>query len=203
VPLNKTGEDKTYHLADDALFAKLSNKKLIINASRGPVVETLSLKKALQEKIVDACVLDVWENEPNIDRELLELVDIATPHIAGYSADGKANGTSMCIAQLRTFFNLPMPADWYPDAIPPSLQQREITLDCGNKTKQEILSEVVIASYDIMSDDKILRNSVETFEQQRGAYPIRREFPFYAVKILNADKEIIDTISQLGFKIKH
>jgi erythronate-4-phosphate dehydrogenase len=54
-----------------------------------------------------------------------------------------------------------------------------------------------------MSDDKILRNSVETFEQQRGAYPIRREFPFYAVKILNADKEIIDTISQLGFKIKH
>jgi erythronate-4-phosphate dehydrogenase len=203
VPLNKTGEDKTYHLADDAFFAKLNHKKLIINASRGPVVETAALKKALQQKIVDACVLDVWENEPNIDRELLALVDIATPHIAGYSADGKANGTSMSVAELRKFFKLPMPEGWYPDSIPPSLQQREITIDCENKTKQEILYEAVIASYNILSDDTTLRTSVETFEQQRGAYPIRREFPFYSVKLQNADNEIVDIISQLGFEIKH
>ncbi len=203
VPLNKTGEDKTHHLADDAFFAKLEHKRLLINASRGPVVKTSSIKNALHENIVDACVLDVWEGEPNIDRELLSLVDIATPHIAGYSADGKANGTSMSIAELRKFFNLPMPEGWYPESVPPSLQPREIIVDCANKTKQEILFDVVIASYDIMSDDATLRNSVETFEQQRGAYPIRREFPFYSVKLLNAQDEIIDTISQLGFNIKH
>lgn len=203
VPLNKSGEDITYHLANDAFFAKLDHKKLLINASRGPVVQTSSVIKALHENVIHACVLDVWENEPNINTELLSLVDIATPHIAGYSADGKANGTSMSVAELRKFFNLPMPEGWYPDSVPPALQQREITIDCANKTKQEILFEAVIASYDIMSDDKILRNSVETFEQQRGAYPIRREFPYYSVKLLNADNEIIDTISQLGFNIKH
>jgi len=201
VPLNKSGEDNTFHLADNLFFAKLGQKKLLINSSRGPVVQTASLKKALHEKVIDACVLDVWENEPNIDNELLSLVDIATPHIAGYSADGKANGTSMCVEQLCSFFKLPMAVGWYPQEIPPSLYGSDVAVDCQNKSTQDILFEVVTASYNILSDDATLRGSVETFEQQRGKYPIRREFPFYRVKLVNANSEIIEIISRLGFNI--
>ena len=79
---------------------------MIINTSRGPVIETNSLKNAIRQKIVNTAILDVWENEPNIDRELLEIIDISTPHIAGYSADGKANGTSVCVRSIASFFNL-------------------------------------------------------------------------------------------------
>ncbi|MCW9066240.1 MAG: 4-phosphoerythronate dehydrogenase, partial [Ignavibacteriaceae bacterium] len=97
VPLNLNGIDKTFHLADAELFKKFNKSKILINTSRGEVIETAALKEAISDGNVTASVLDVWENEPNIDLELLKMVDIATPHIAGYSADGKANGTSVCV----------------------------------------------------------------------------------------------------------
>ena len=201
VPLNKDGEDKTYHLADDDFFAKLGKKKLLINSSRGSVVKTSSLKKAITDRIIESCVLDVWESEPAIDVELLHLVDIATPHIAGYSADGKANGTSMSVHELRSFFDLAINENWYPSDIPAPLNPAEIKIDCTGKPLREILYEAVIATYDISSDDRTLKNSVETFEKQRGQYPIRREFPFFSLKLTGADKKTIETLSQFGFKM--
>ena len=201
VPLNKDGVDKTYHLADDDFFAKLPKKKLLINSSRGPVVKTSSLKNAIRTGIIESCVLDVWENEPNIDLELLQMVDIATPHIAGYSADGKANGTSMSVHELRSFFNLAIDANWYPTNIPDPLNPSEITIDCSNKSLSEVMHDAIIATYDISSDDKTLKNSVETFEKQRGQYPIRREFPYYKLKLIGADQNTIEILSQFGFKM--
>ena len=99
-PLTMEGTYKTYHLADEAFFHSLKKKPLIINTSRGEVIDTKALLKAMDEGLVSDAIIDVWENEPNIDRELLKRAYIATPHIAGYSADGKANATRMALEGL-------------------------------------------------------------------------------------------------------
>ena len=190
VPLIKEGEDKTHHMADNNFFSKFKNNKIIFNTSRGPVVETNSLTDAIKNGKVNAAVLDVWEHEPNIDRELLSMVDIATPHIAGYSADGKANGTSVCVRNIASFFNLDIDKNWFPRELPAPDNSNEIFIDCEKQKEQEILYKVLTSTYDIMKDDKTLRNSVETFEKQRGNYPVRREFPFYKIDIRNCSDEI-------------
>ena len=115
--LNFEGIDKTYHLADDNFFNSLKRKPIIINASRGEVVETSALKKAMKNDLVSDVVLDCWENEPNIDLELLENVVISTPHIAGYSADGKANATTQSVQSVSCIYIFGLDS-WEPNALP-------------------------------------------------------------------------------------
>lgn len=201
VPLNYEGSDKTYHLADESFFGKLTGEKIIFNTSRGEVVKTSSLMDAIKNGIISNCVLDVWENEPEINGGLLNMADIATPHIAGYSADGKANGTAMCVRELNSFFNLGMNKNWYPENIPVPSSKTELLIDCNGKSKQEILGEAILSTYDVTKDDEKLRSSVQTFEIQRGNYHVRREFPFYKIKLLNADDEIKNSIADLGFQL--
>jgi erythronate-4-phosphate dehydrogenase len=129
------------------------------------------------------------------------MVNIATPHIAGYSADGKANGTSVCVREISAFFNLGINPKWYPPEIPKPNSAQEISLDCSTQISEDMLTQLIIHTYNILDDDATLRNSVETFEKQRGSYPIRREFPYYSVKNLNCANDIISKISSLGFKI--
>lgn len=202
VPLNKVGSDKTYHLADDNFFNQLKKKSIIINSSRGEVVETNALKSAIKNKQISNVILDVWENEPNIDLELLDLIDIATPHIAGYSADGKANGTSVCVNEINKYFNLGLEKKWYPKNIPLPQNGNEININCSNKQDQELLFEIVEQTYSIVEDDYRLRNSTHTFEKQRGDYPVRREFNNYILNIENCNNDVICKLSKLGFKIK-
>ncbi|MBK8946321.1 MAG: 4-phosphoerythronate dehydrogenase PdxB [Ignavibacteriae bacterium] len=202
VPLNKVGIDKTYHLADDNFFNQLKKKPIIINSSRGEVVETNALKSAIKNKKISNVILDVWENEPNIDLELLDLIDIATPHIAGYSADGKANGTSVCVNKINEYFNLGLEKKWYPKNIPLPQNGNEININCSNKQDQELLFEIVEQTYSIVEDDYRLRNSTHTFEKQRGDYPVRREFNNYILNIENCNNDVICKLSKLGFNIK-
>ena len=145
--------------------------------------------------------LDVWEKEPEIDDGLLEFADIATPHIAGYSSDGKANGTAACVRGVSRYFNLGVAPDWQPAEIPAPDNNKLITLDCKGKTNSEIVEEAIIASYDVMRDDEILRNSIATFEAQRGAYPIRREFTYYKAKTIDGNEEVNKTLTDLGFNL--
>lgn len=200
VPLNPEGEDKTYHLADEDFFARLRKKPIVINSCRGEVTDTQAFKEALKSGKISGAVIDCWENEPNIDLELLNMVDLATPHIAGYSKDGKANGTSMSIQALSRFFGLGID-DWtcknveLPETI-------EVVIDGTNKSEEQILREAVLATYDIREDDQRLRNSVETFEKQRGDYPVRREFPVYSITSKNIDQTNIEKLKKLGFTIK-
>jgi erythronate-4-phosphate dehydrogenase len=196
------GIDKTYHMVDESFIRKSDKNKSIINTSRGPVIETSVLKYAIKNKFINCCVLDVWENEPNIDHELLNLVDIATPHIAGYSIEGKANGTAICIKGIDSFFNLGMKKKWYPSDMPSPGNPGEITIDCKKKSNQEIFYEAIFASYDIIKDDERLRKSPDTFENQRSNYPVRREFPFYEVKLINGNVEIAKKLGDIGFKIR-
>jgi len=202
VPLNKEGNDKTFHLADKNFFNKFDNQKIIINTSRGEVIDTSALKEAIDEDKISSLVLDVWENEPNIDIDLLSKTDIATPHIAGYSADGKANGTSICVNALSDFFNLGLEKNWYPKEIPAPNNSSLIEIDCSNKSEQEIIFDVINHTYKIYDDDFRLRNSVQSFEKQRANYPIRREFHYYTLKLKNVYTSLQEIFMNLGFNLE-
>jgi erythronate-4-phosphate dehydrogenase len=201
VPLNRDGIDKTYHMADEKFFEKLKKKTIIFNSSRGEVVKTSAIKEAIKNGKISNVVLDVWENEPDIDLELLDLVDFATPHIAGYSADGKANGTSVCLNAISEFFNLGINSNWYPENIPFAENGNKIEIDCKNMSEQNIISKVVSTTYSIQHDDDTLRKTPGTFEKQRGDYPIRREFNNYNIHLTNCNDRVVDKLVNLGFKI--
>jgi erythronate-4-phosphate dehydrogenase len=202
VPLNKSGLDQTYHLADEKFFSQLEKKPIIINSSRGEVIKTSALKNAINNGKISKTVLDVWENEPKIDLELLELVDFGTPHIAGYSLEGKANGTSVCVNAVNEFFKLGLKRNWYPKEIPFPEIGNSIEIECKNKTDQYIIKEAVLRAYNILEDDERLRKSPDTFEKQRGDYPIRREFNNYTVKLRNCESRVNEQLAVLGFNIK-
>lgn len=197
VPLNMDGEDRTFHLADKNFFDKMSKNQFFINASRGEVNDSAALKTALKQKKIAGAVLDVWENEPDIDRELLDMVLIGTPHIAGYSTDGKANGTSISVNALAEYFKLDI-HDWYPASVPLP-EKTEINMNLLQKRSfEENLFKAVSFTYDQLADDRKLRASPGTFEKQRADYPLRREFPVFSVKSCN--KDVLNTLKNLGFK---
>ncbi|MFC1783155.1 4-phosphoerythronate dehydrogenase [Planctomycetota bacterium] len=106
VPLTASGPDPTFHLLNENNLPRLKPHTVLINTSRGPVVDNNALKNCLTARTIGPTVLDVWENEPNIDQQLLDLVAIGTAHVAGYSLDGKANGAAMLHAAVCDFFNL-------------------------------------------------------------------------------------------------
>ena len=90
-------------MADEVFFQSLKRKPVIINTSRGEVIQTDALLKALNSRMISDAIIDVWEHEPEINRDLLEKTFIGTPHIAGYSADGKANATRMSLDAICNF----------------------------------------------------------------------------------------------------
>lgn len=201
VPLQREGEDATWHLFDEERIAQLRPDQILINSSRGEVVDNLALKKALQAKSLKAASLDVWENEPDFDTELQELLFTGTPHIAGYSLDGKANGTWMSVQAVAEALDLPC-RDWRVKEIPLPAQPVEFKLDAAGKSFQQVLTEAILYTYNILDDDRRLRQSPSTFEAQRSDYPVRREFPAFTVELTNATAEQSLALSDIGFKLK-
>lgn len=199
-PLNYEGVDKTYRLFDYATLKKLMKGSILINTARGEIIENSALVKVLDENHILAAALDVWENEPDIDNGLLNMVSIATPHIAGYSADGKLNGTLMSVKAINNYFRLGIKM---PSATSlPVTGNMEIDIDCKDLPNQEILSQVIEATYRIQDDDSLLRNNPNDFEYFRGNYRIRREFQAYKVNLLNANPDITWRLKRLGFHLE-
>jgi erythronate-4-phosphate dehydrogenase len=199
VPLNVVGEDKTYHLFNEKSFKKMRKGTWFINSSRGEINDTTSLRRALSSDKIRA-VIDVWENEPDIDNGLMHLAFLATPHIAGYSTDGKANGTAMVVNSLCEFFGLPL-RNWYPQNVPlPS--SSEIQISCKGRDDCDIIREAVNSSYNIEHDDLKLRLAPGDFEKQRGDYPLRREFPAYRVRLKQGGTEVCNKLKEFGFKVE-
>ncbi len=201
VPLSRTGEDATWHLFDAARLAAMRPGQFLINSSRGPVVDNAALKAALATKALRGAVLDVWEGEPAPDRGLLDLVDIATPHIAGYSADGKAAGTAAAVQTVAARLGLPL-TDWRPAGIPAPVQPLSFDLDATGKSLQEVLSEALLYTYDILADDRALRAHPECFEQLRGDYPVRREPAAFCVCLRGGTDEMTARLRALGFRVE-
>lgn len=148
-PLNREGKYATLHLANEDFLFSLKRCPYLINASRGEVVDTAALLAALAAGKVKDAVIDTWEYEPNISRELLEVAYLATPHIAGYSADGKANATRMSLEALCKFF--------------------------GVETDFEIVPPEGPNDYNPTRDSEWLKKTPGKFEWFRGNYPLRRE----------------------------
>ena len=199
VPLTIVGQDKTYHLVNEKIIKKVKKGAWLINSSRGEVAETGSLKKALDAGKLGGAILDVWEHEPDIDIHLMQKTFIATPHIAGYSTDGKANGTSIVVNKLAQFFNLPV-KEWYPTNLP-APENPEIKINGKGKSQEAIVREAVEHTYNISMDDLKLRFSPSDFEKQRGEYPVRREFTAYKVNLINSNKQVVKLLSNLGYNI--
>ena len=199
-PLTKESPYPTYHLASDDFFGKMKKGAFFINTSRGPVTDSQALKNAVLTKL-SGYVLDVWENEPYPDAALLEEAFIGTPHIAGYSSDGKANGTAACIREFCDYFGLEALKDWYPSSIPPPPMPVTFPLDGKGKSFEQILFEAVTHTYPIGEDSDRLKTSPETFEEQRGGYWIRREFHNFTIQPQNVNSDTLESLRKIGFNI--
>ena len=159
VPLTREGQYATWHMADEDFFHRLPRVPYIINTSRGEVVDNQALLKALQDGRVRDAIIDVWEHEPHPDAALLDKVFIGTPHIAGYSADGKTNADNMVIDAICQHFGLPHPGIIAPPALPSDFKYTGSPLDL----------------YNPMIDSQKLKADASQFEQLRNNYPLRRE----------------------------
>jgi len=199
VPLNRAGEDKTFHLFDNEHIGMIKKGSWFFNSSRGEVVDSKALKELIDSGRVGGAVLDVWEHEPDIDLDLMRKTFISTPHIAGYSTDGKANGTAMVVNALSEHFGLPL-TNWYPVDVPMP-RDAEIVINCKGKSDEEIIREAVLHTDDVNGDSKKLRSSPADFEKLRGSYPLRREFGSFSVHLHNPSERIYSIINALGFKV--
>jgi len=207
-PLTFEGQDKTFHLADDTFFKSLKKGCIFINASRGGVVDSEALKAAIGESRLQATVLDVWENEPDIDVELLEMVDICTPHIAGYSLDGKIAGLIMIYKEACKYFGLDAKFD--NSSFLPKPAVPELKINTQSVREQDALLGVVEKIYDIKADDVRLKRMLEESEKERGEYfdnlrrnyPVRREFQNTRIIVENPCLGPAEKLAGIGFKVE-
>jgi erythronate-4-phosphate dehydrogenase len=206
-PLTFDGIDKTFHLADESFFKSLKRGCVFINASRGSVVDSNALEASIKAGGLKAIALDVWENEPKIDTKLLAKVDIGTPHIAGYSYDGKIAGLIMIYKSVCEYFG--KRAEHEIDEFLPEPQVKTIKLKDETKNEQEIIYDVVKQIYDISRDDTNLRliskepaqNVGKFFDQLRKNYPVRREFQNTRVIVKDINSSLAKKLHGIGFKV--
>lgn len=209
-PLTKEGIDKSYHLADAAFFASLKKGAAVLNSSRGGVHDTAALKQAMAQGKLLGVVLDVWENEPNIDPDLLRKVDLSTPHIAGYSFDGKVSGLLMIYRAACAHFGL-TPSHTEADFLPaPKVPQITITPEQLKDTLERIVHDTVQQVYVINRDDFNTREILSQPEPDRGVffdrlrkeYPERREFQNTVVVVPAGQTRLAEILGGIGFQIK-
>ena len=201
VPMEKRGPDATYHLFDGKIFDRMGKETILLNSSRGPVVSNTDLKEALAAGKIRAAVLDVWENEPQIDEGLVSLLDITTPHIAGYSADGKANGTAAAVRGVAEALSIEELKEWSAPCVPKPEADTEFSIDAAGLSFQQTMTKAILHTYDIVKDSDALRFSLDSFERLRGSYPIRREFEAFTVRLENGTEEERSALGKIGFNV--
>jgi len=206
-PLTYEGEDATFHLFDASRLRAMKSGSLLINTCRGAVVAHAALKKILQQGRL-AAILDVWENEPEIDAALLQLVEIGTPHIAGYSLEGKLNGVAQIYRAACEF--LGVTPQWRIESALPPVDAPLIRLPPNFENNEKKLEALIKHAYDIAADDRRLREylSVKTedrgryFDRLRRDYPVRREFYNYHVNAETDAGSLLPPMKSLGFQVR-
>jgi erythronate-4-phosphate dehydrogenase len=206
VPYTREGPYPTHHLADATFLERLRPGAVLINTARGAVVDNAALDTLLEARPDLSVVLDVWEGEPDISMSLLEKVQLGTPHIAGYSLDGKLRGTEMIYRAACTHFGRPVlwrAADDLPAGL--SLDLRELR----DEPLLAKLQSAVFACYDIRQDDAILRQQLALpaaerparFDRLRKEYPVRREFAQAGVMTGDPGGAAARALETLGFRV--
>ena len=204
-PLTDEGPYPTRHMLNEESLTGIKSETILINASRGGVMDTEALIRVKRVKPELYYVFDVWEQEPVLNTELLGMTEIATPHIAGYSWDAKVAGTRMVKEGFCKYFTLPF--EWNQPADPPSSISRDIHID----SESDAVRSLVRHAYPILRDDRILREAVEensgthgaAFDRLRRDYAVRREFPAFNVDLTGHSAEVVSRCQALGFTHKH
>jgi len=204
VPLTREGEFPTYHLVDRARIARMKPGTLLLNTSRGGVVDSTALVSALKGGQLTGAILDVWEGEPAIDMNILSLSLLGTPHIAGYSFDGKINAARMMFEEVCRHFG--WPAAWNPPGAMPPPAHESVTFDPAGEP-ETVLRAILSACYDIEADDRALRSLMNAppgdrpvlFRGLRSAYPVRREFAATRVEGRPGAGDLLHRLRMLGF----
>jgi erythronate-4-phosphate dehydrogenase len=195
LPLVRDGDHPTLNLADADFVASLKDDAIFINTARGDVMDQAALKRKHAEQVDFRMILDVWENEPEIDRDLLQQIELGTPHIAGYSYDGKIRGTAMIHQAACQYFGVA--SEWDSATALPEAGLTALHFSQQADIQSAILYAVT-GCYDIRHDDAVLRHSAE-FDHQRKHYWQRREFS--SLKINSEHAELSRILSGLGFQL--
>ena len=202
VPLVTEGEEKTFHMVNDAFLDRMKSAAVLINTSRGSVVDEAAVLS--RRKRIGSLVLDVWENEPSISGNLVAAADIATPHIAGYSYDGKVRGTQAIYeAACAWYFKNPV---WTP---PAAVFGGEVAVLDLTAKRENPVSGAILQAYAIEHDHERLKKILELpegartryFDDLRKNYPKRSEFPHYSIKPGSCSEESVKVLGKLGFRI--
>lgn len=181
VPLTRSGKHPTYHLVNEQVLGQMKPGTILINTSRGEAIDGNALKK--RHGHLAGIILDVWENEPLIDPDLISSVDIATPHIAGYSIEGKIGATEAIYQQACDFFKLPQ--TWQMNTALAGYGTPQLVISKGNSPLEEAIGQ----AYDIRVDDESVRRFPtrdkpgEYFANLRNQYHFRREFSSFDIQI--------------------
>lgn len=192
-PLTRKGKHPSYHLADASFFNQLERKPIIINAARGGVVDESALIDAFDNGKIEALAIDCWEGEPHANPDVMQRCALATPHIAGFSRDGKFNGTRMSVDAMAKHFGLTIDTSLI--SPPPPANP---LIDCI-AFQRDILCEAILHTYPIEQESRQLKELPDKFVAQRDHYPLRRDFRGYT--LLNAPRELYEVFTQLGFNI--
>jgi erythronate-4-phosphate dehydrogenase len=206
-PLSREGSHPTHHMLDESRLSQLGSNQLLINSGRGEVIDNQALKSRLSQANAPSVALDVWENEPGIDPELVDAVWLATPHIAGYSLEGKVRGTEMIYQALSHYLGLPVrkkAGQYLPE---PPLSKLTFT---ATADEQKALRTALRVCYDPRTDDVKLRLAMrgnaderaEAFDALRRDYPVRRECSSLKVQLKGAGRSMQDSFKAVGFKLK-
>ena len=202
VPKTMQGPYKTFHLFDKTVLQQLTQEQILINACRGEVIDNQALLALAKDKQSPTLVLDVWENEPNIEKALLPFVELATPHIAGYSLDGRVRGTEMLYQALTQFLNVEPVLNSTDFKVPANINQ----ISVSPIITPELLKSLVHLIYDVRRDDALFRTKVNQqngFDLMRKNYPERRELSTLTLNFtdpIQQNLKIID-FNQIGFTV--
>ncbi|MGB1091017.1 MAG: 4-phosphoerythronate dehydrogenase PdxB [Oceanobacter sp.] len=206
-PMVRTGDHPTWHMIGEAELKAMKPDACLINTCRGAVVDNDALYAHLTDHMEFEVVLDVWENEPELNTALMELCMLATPHIAGYSLDGKMRGTEMIYQAVSEFFGIPIRrklAQFLPE---PGIKRVNFT---DQVPFNQALRTAIRASYEIRVDDGKMRQAMRratdlktAFDKLRSSYPLRRDIPAMRVGVPAKCSELQDLLSAAGFDVRN
>lgn len=198
VPLSKGEPYPTYHLVNSEFLAKLPSKVILINTSRGAIVDEKALLEKLAASPAMTVIVDVWKNEPDINKQLLQRAALATPHIAGYSFDGKVRGTEMLYAAICDY--LQQPPTWQADQNLPAAPLTHLSFS-QNVEDNTAIYTAIMACYDVRRDYAALRTASASFDNLRKNYPVRREFNCVEIKLPAEKSALAAQFKGLGFQV--
>lgn len=195
-PLTNTGTHPTYHLINEEILESLSSNTILINASRGAVVDNKALDAVLKQREDFKVILDVWEDEPEINNSLLDKVSLGTPHIAGYSEKGKFRATHSVLEGFCKHFSIALPEATSP------VKNRELVISHAHEKKvSDFLIRMILEAYSISADSLSSAITSADFDRLRNSYKFRAEFSDYQVASDKLPLTINNKCKALGFRL--